>query len=101
VCHWQSHRRFVRHLFKRIHSRLFLGDDVPEQFIVSRGDIRLTFTGKAIKNAQGDGGASYDCIELPHLKAAFYKGKIQIDLPDLLDALKISWIADTNQNILD
>lgn len=77
-----------------------LGDDVPEQFTVSREDIRLTFTGKAIKNAQGDGGASYDCIELPHLKATFYKGKIQIDLPDLLDALKISWIADTNQNIL-
>lgn len=81
-------------------SRNILGADVPEKFTVSNGNIRLTFAGKAVKNALGDGGASYNCIEVPNLMAIFIKQNIQIDLPDFLDALNIPWTVDTEESKL-
>lgn len=75
------------------------GADVPEKFTVSHGDTVLTFTGEAMLNSMADGGANYTCVEIPSLKAVYVKRHIEIDLPDLLDALHISWSADTTENV--
>lgn len=79
-------------------SKNVLGADVPEEFTVSHGNKSLTFTGEAVPNAFGDGGASYRCTEIPALQAMYVKRNIVTDLPDLLDALGISWTVEQPGN---
>jgi hypothetical protein len=38
---------------------------VHEKFTISYGNVRLTFTGKAALNAQGDGGVSMTALRFP------------------------------------
>lgn len=79
-------------------SKNVLGADIPEEFSVTHGNTSLTFTGEAMPNAFGDGGASYSCREFPTLQAIYVKRNIFVDLPDLLDALQISWIVEQSGN---